>query len=158
MPASRRASSAAARAVGVALLAATAAAVLLGAQADNPRFGKWKLRQEAPPPAFNIMTYEPAGQGMKVTVDSLSADGRKGHWTYTTMLDGRDVPITGHPTADAASLRVVDDRVNEIVYKKAGVATQFLTNVLSADGRTLTVSFKNPEGRTTAVAVYEKMP
>jgi hypothetical protein len=128
------------------------------AQTANPRIGRWKLKQDAPPPASNVMTYEEVpGGGMKVTVNSVNREGRKGGWTYTTMLDGKDVPIEGHPSADAASVKVVDARVNEIVYKKNGKPTQFLTNVLSEDGTTLTVTFKNPEGKVTAVAVYEKM-
>lgn len=124
----------------------------------NPRIGKWKLKQDAPPPASNIMTYEAVpGGGMKVTVDSVSRDGQKGGWTYTTMLDGRDVPIVGHRTANQAAARVIDARTTEIVYKKDGTPTQFLTNVISEDGRMLTVTFRNPEGKVTAVAVYEKM-
>ena len=31
------------------------------AQATNPRFGKWKLKSDAPAPTSNIMTYEPHG-------------------------------------------------------------------------------------------------
>jgi hypothetical protein len=40
-------------------LAALAAVVLVSAEAaaqDNPRFGVWKLRSDAPPPQVNIMT------------------------------------------------------------------------------------------------------
>jgi hypothetical protein len=133
----------------------------VAAQSPNPRIGKWKLKQEAPPPASNIMTYEAVAGGMKVTVDSVSASGQKGHWTYTTMLDGKDVPITGYSTADTAAVTVVNATTNEIVYKKAGTITQLATNVLSADGKTLTVTFNrtNAQGQpVTTVAVYEKLP
>jgi hypothetical protein len=40
--------------VVVALLAGGVAA-----QSANPRFGKWKLKSDAPAPQSNIMTYEP---------------------------------------------------------------------------------------------------
>ena len=133
----------------------------VGAQSSNPRIGKWKLTQDAPPPASNIMTYEAVAGGMKVTVDSVSASGQKGHWTYTTMLDGKDVPISGYSTADTAAVTVVNATTNEIVYKKAGTITQLATNVLSADGKTLTVTFNrtNAQGQpVTTVAVYEKLP
>ncbi len=135
----------------------TLLASFVSAQSANPRIGSWKLKQE--PPASNIMTYEPvAGGGMKVTVDSVSASGNKGHWTYTTMLDGKDAAITGY-SSDTAAVTVVDAATNEIVYKKDGKVTQTATNVISADGRTITVTFKrtNAQGQpVTSVAIYEK--
>src|ERR1051325_11530227 len=36
---------------------------ILAAHPANPRFGKWKLTRDPPPPALNIMTYEPWGDG-----------------------------------------------------------------------------------------------
>jgi len=144
--------------LGLALAVACTATVLA---ADNPRFGKWKLKQD--PPTINIMTYEPAGNGgMKVTVESKNAQGREQKWTYTTMLDGQDVPISGHPNADMCSVKKVDDRTNEITNKKNGHVIQIITNVLSPDGKTINNTYKNfnekgEETRTTT-AVYEKMP
>ncbi len=144
---------------GLALLAATMSATLM-AQAANPRFGKWKLKQDAPPPAINIMTYEPAGSGgMKVTVDAVNRNGEKTHWTYTTMFDGKDAPITGYATADTAAVTSVDAATNEIVYKKDGKVAQTATNVISPDGKTITVTFhrKNAEGKdVTTTAIYER--
>ena len=127
------------------------------AQQANPRIGKWKLKQE--PPAVNIMTYEPAGQGMKVTVDAVNASGQKTHWTYTTMFDGKDEPITGNPNADTAAVTKKDETTNEIVYKKDGKVTQTATNAISADGKTVTVTFHRTDAQgkpVTTVAVYER--
>src|SRR5438093_12093379 len=148
------------KAISIALaMLATCAAVALAA--DNPRFGKWKLKQE--PPAINIMTYEPAGSGgMKVTVESKNAQGREQKWTYTTMLDGNEVPIDGHPSADMCSVKKIDDRTNEITNKKNGRVSQVITNVITPDGRTINNTYKNfnekGEQTTTTTAVYEKMP
>jgi hypothetical protein len=140
-----------------ALLAAVATA-----QQPNPRFGKWKLKSEAPAPASNIMTYEPLGDnGMKVTIDAVNKDGVKSQWFYTTKFDGKDEPVTGNPGADTGSVRVVDSKINEIIYKKAGKVSQILTNVLSPDGSTIGVMYMrfNSEGKTTGitVATYERM-
>jgi hypothetical protein len=148
-------------ATGRTLAACLVAAALVAAQPANPRLGKWKLKQE--PPAVNIMTYEAAGDGgMKVTVESKNAQGREQKWTYTTMLDGKDVPITGHPSADSCSVRKVDDRTNEITNKKNGRVIQVITNVLSPDGTTINNTYKNfnekGEQTRTTTAVYEKMP
>ena len=142
--------------------------VLLGiaaagaAQSGNPRIGKWKLKSDAPPPAINIMTYEPFGNGgMKVTVESKNAEGRETKWTYTTMFDGKDEPVVGHPTADTTSVRKIDARTTEIVNKKAGRVLQIITNVISEDGKTINNTYKNfdAEGKPTrtTTAVYERI-
>ncbi len=134
---------------------------LVSAQAPNPRFGKWKLKSDAAPPASNIMTYEPYnGKGMKITIDAVNRDGVKSQWWYTTMFDGKDEPVTGNPGTDTGSVKVITDRINEIIYKKDGHISQVLTNVLSPDGSTIGVMYMrmNAEGKTTGitVATYEK--
>jgi hypothetical protein len=146
-------------AIAVFVLAAASAS----AQAPNPRFGKWKLKSDAPAPASNIMTYEPHnGKGMKITIDAVNKDGVKSQWWYTTMFDGKDEVLTGNPGTDSGSVRIVNDRINEIIYKKDGRVTQVLTNVLSPDGSAIAVTYMrmNAEGKTTGVtfATYEKQP
>jgi hypothetical protein len=133
------------------------------AQTPNPRFGKWKLKSDAAPPSSNVMTYEPYnGKGMKITIDAVNREGVKSQWYYTTMFDAKDEPVTGNPGTDTGSVKIITDRINEIVYKKDGKISQVLTNVLSPDGSTIGVMYMrmNPEGKTTNVtfATYEKMP
>jgi hypothetical protein len=137
----------------------------LSAQAPtNPRYGRWKLKSDAPAPASNIMTYEPyQGKGMKITIDAVNAKGEATKWGYNTMFDGKDEPLYGNPGTDTGSVRIITDRINEIVYKKGGVVTQVLTNVLSPDGNTIGVMYMrmDPTGKKVAnitVATYEKMP
>jgi hypothetical protein len=145
-----------------AVVAFVLTAASVSAQAPNPRFGKWKLKSDAPPPASNIMTYEPYnGKGMKITIDAVNKDGVKSQWWYTTMFDGKDEVLTGNPGTDTGSVRIVTDRINEIIYKKGGKVTQVLTNVLSPDGSTIGVMYMRmtPEGKTSNVtfATYEKL-
>jgi hypothetical protein len=130
---------------------------------SNPRYGKWKLKSDAPAPQSNVMTYEPHnGTGMKITIDAVNKDGVKSQWGYNTMFDGKDEPLYGNPATDTGSVRIITDKINEIVYKKNGKVTQVLTNVLSPDNTTLGIIYMrmSPEGKTTAVtfATYEKMP
>jgi hypothetical protein len=137
-------------------------AVPIAAQGENPRIGKWKLKSDAPPPAINIMTYEPFGNGgMRVTVESKNAQGRETKWTYTTMFDGKDEPVIGQPSADTTSVRKIDARTTEIVNKKAGRVLQIITNVISEDGKTINNTYKNfdAEGKPTrtTTAVYERI-
>ncbi|HEY7393481.1 MAG TPA: hypothetical protein VH559_01470 [Gemmatimonadaceae bacterium] len=141
----------------LALLSAEGAA----AQSTNPRFGKWKLKSDAPAPASNIMTYEPNGaHGMKVTVDAVNARGEKSRWWYVTEFDGKDMPVTGNASTTHTAVRQISDRINEIVNKKDGKVTQVLTNVLSPDGNTIAVMYMRDDGtgRTTSVsfATYER--
>jgi len=148
------------RAGGLATVLA-ALTVVLPAQHANPRYGKWKLKSDAPPPTSNIMTYEPFGaSGMKIIIDAVNRDGVKSQWYYTTNFDGKDEPVTGNPGTDTGAVRVITDRINEITYKKDGRVSQVLTNVLSPDGSTIGIIYMrmNAEGKTTNVtfATYEK--
>jgi hypothetical protein len=143
-------------------LAWLAAAANAQAQADNPRFGQWKLKSDAPPPQSNIMTYEPFGaNGMKVTVASVNANGEKSEWWYTTEFDGKDMPVTGNSGTTHTAVMKISDRINEIVNKRNGRVTQVLTNVLSADGNTIAVIYMRADsaGKTTGVtfATYERI-
>ena len=150
--------------MNVGMCAAVAVLVAsVSAQPANPRYGKWKLKSDAPAPTSNVMTYEPYnGKGMKITIDAVNKDGVKSQWGYTTMFDGKDEKLVGNPGTDSGSVRVVTDRINEIIYKKDGKITQVLTNVLSPDHTTIGVMYMrmSPEGKTTGVtfATYEKMP
>jgi len=135
-------------------------AAVVSAQ-TNPRIGKWKLKSDAPPPAINIMTYEPYGSGgMKVTVHAVDAQGRVSEWTYNTMFDGKDERVSGDTRTETTAVRKTDDRTNEIVNKRGGKVIQVITNVLSPDGRTINNTYKNyneaGELMSTTYAVYEK--
>ena len=77
-------------------------------------------------------------------------------------LDGKDEPLYGNPGTDTGSVRIVSDRINEIIYKKGGKVTQVLTNVLSPDGDTIGVMYMrmDPEGKVTksvTFATYERI-
>lgn len=149
--------------LGICAVAALFVASVSAQSPSNPRYGKWKLKSEAPAPQSNVMTYEPHnGKGMKITIDAVSKEGVKSQWGYNTMFDGKDEPLYGNPATDTGSVRIITDRINEIVYKKGGKVTQVLTNVLSPDGTSIGIIYMrmSPEGKTTGVtfATYEKMP
>jgi hypothetical protein len=137
-------------------------AALGQAQSSNPRYGKWKLKSDAPAPTSNVMTYEPAGSGgMKITIDAVNKEGVKTQWYYTTMFDGKDQPVTGNPGTDTGAVKGVTPQINEIVYKKGDRISQILTNVLSPDENTIGVMYMRMDasGKVTniTVATYERM-
>jgi hypothetical protein len=147
--------------IAITLALAALAAGLTSAQRPNPRLGKWKLKQDAPPPALNIMTYEGFGDGgMRVTVEATNREGRTSKWTYTTMFDGKDEPVSGDTRTETTAVRRIDDRTNEIVNKRGGRTVQTITNVLSEDGRTIHNTYKNydADGKltSTTTAIYER--
>lgn len=157
------------RLASIALIASAALAPGLGAQgappsaATNPRFGRWKLKSDAPAPASNIMTYSAYGaSGMRVEIQSVNANGDTTRWGYVTEFDGRDMPVTGNPGQTHASVRRISDAVNEIINSKDGVVTQRLTNVLSPDHNTIAVIYMRDDGHGTTTrvtfATYERMP
>ncbi len=132
------------------------------AQASNPRFGQWRLKSDAPAPASNVMTYEAFGNsGMRVTIQSVNARSDTTRWWYTTNFDGKDMPVTGNAGQTHASVRVIDQYINEIINKKEGRVTTRLTNVLSPDGQTLAVIYMRDDGngKTSGVtfATYERI-
>jgi hypothetical protein len=144
------------------LIAAVALTAVIGLGQGNPRYGKWKLKSDAPAPTSNVMTYEPSGDGgMKITIDAVNKDGVKSQWYYTTNFDGKDQPVTGNPGTDTGSVKVVTPQINEIIYKKGGKISQVLTNVLSPDGDTIGVMYMRMDEagkvRAITVATYERM-
>lgn len=152
------------RSLGIILTAGVIAiiplALAFAQSSENPRLGKWKLKQE--PPALNIMMYDPFGNGgMKVTVESTNAQGRKSTWTYNTMFDGKDEPVSGDTRTETTAVRKIDARTNEIVNKRGGQVIQVITNVITPDGKTINNTYKNynekGEVTTTTTAVYERI-
>lgn len=144
--------------VAAAVLATTANA---SAQSTNPRFGVWKLRSDAPPPAINIMTYEPYGDGgMSITVESTNSQGRESAWGYVTMFAGVFRPVTGQEGAETA-VEIIDDRTTRISNMRNGRVYQVIINVLSDDGNTISNEYvrvdENGEIVRITHAVYERM-
>ena len=130
------------------------------AMASNPRYGVWKLRSDAPPPAINLMTYEPYGDGgMRITVESTSSDGRESRWSYVTLFDGVFRPVFGRPGSETA-VAVVDNRTNRIASRRDGQVTQVIINVLSADGSRIDNEYRGTDGdgnERISYAVYERI-
>lgn len=145
-------------AAAVTLLAVVADA---SGQNTNPRFGVWKMKSDAPPPAINIMTYEAYGDGgMSITVESTNSGGRESKWGYVTMFDGVFRPVTGREGAETA-VEIVDDRTTRISNKRNGRVSQVIINVLSEDGNTINNEYVrlDEDGDIVRVthAVYERI-
>ena len=148
--------------LGVALCAGF---VMLSAQATNPRVGSWQNNlakskyDPGPAPKAQNLTIEAAGEGEKVTSETVTADGSKTTTEYTANYDGKAYPIKGSPTADMVVLKRVDSHTTERVDSKGGKTVQTFTRVVSKDGKTMTVTVKgtNAQGKPIHnVIVFEK--
>ena len=96
---------------------------------------------------------------MKVTIDSTGNDGSPTHNEWTGKFDGKDYPVTGDPNSDARSITKIDDRTLAFKVKKDGKVTISGRIVVSADGKSRTVTTSGTDSKGTKVkgtAVYDK--
>ena len=157
---SKRARTAIGLAAGVLMLA-----VMAAAQTD-PFVGTWTLNlakskyNPGPAPKSATTVYEAAGKGYKVSVKTEPASGASQSWSYTTNLDGTESPITGNnPNADTVTVKRIDANTLESTSRKGGQVTATQRNVVSADGKTRTVTTTGTTAdgqKVNNVAVYEK--
>ena len=132
--------------------------------ASNPNLGTWKLNEAksklAPGyPKNTKVVYEAAGDDIKATVDGVDGQGKPTHNLWTGKFDGKDYPVTGDPSSDTRSIKQIDEHTLELTVKKAGKVTMSGRVVVSADGksRTLTLSGTDPAGKKiTSISVYDK--
>ena len=132
--------------------------------ASNPQMGTWKLNEAKSTFASgatknNTVVYEAAGDMVKVTVDGIASDGTSRHSEWTGKFDGKDYPVTGDLGTDMRSYKKVNDHTLELTNKKDGKVVSRGTAVVSADGKTRTVSITQvgSKGTTTkSTAVYDK--
>ena len=96
----------------------------------------------------------------RVTIDGADAKGKAEHSEWVGAFDGRDYAVTGDPESDMRSYNKVDDHTLNFWVKKGGKVMASGKVVVSADGKTRTVTSmgKNKKGKTTrTTAVYDKV-
>ncbi len=128
------------------------------------QMGTWKLNEaksKLVPGAAKIHTvlYEAAGDNVKVTVDGTGSDGKPTHNEWTGKFDGKDYPVTGDPTSDARSYKMVNERTLELTVKKDGKVTTTGRITVSADGKSRTVSTSGTDSKGKkfkGTAVYDR--
>ena len=136
----------------------------VAASADSPHLGTWKLNEaksKIPKGATKNTTvvYEAAGDQIKVTVDGTDANGNAIHNEWTGKFDGKKYAVTGDPTQDMRSYRVVNSRTLSLRNTKGAKVVATGTVMLSRDGKTRTVTTRavNAKGQWISTrAVYDK--
>ena len=149
--------------IGIAVLVVATAAG--GAQSKDPVVGTWKLDvakssyKPGPAPKSVTVMVEPAGKGIKVSVDAVNADGAPMKWGFTTQRDGKEVPVTGNPVYDTATTTQASPTTGTTEYKKGGKVVVTSNLEVSADGKTMTLTSSGTDAKGQAinnVAVYTK--
>src|ERR1039458_3727192 len=126
--------------------------------------GTWKLNEaksKLAPGATknNTVVYQAVGDQMQVTIEGTTADGKPVHIEWTGKFDGKFYPLTGDPNNDERSYKQINGRTLEGVSRKGGKVTSNTRIVVSAEGksRTVTSTGVNPKGeKVKTVAVYDK--
>ncbi len=130
-------------------------AVLLAA--DDPFVGIWKLNiakshyNPGPLPKSSSNTYEPVpGGGLKLTVTTVTADGKLSTIERVEHYDGKPHPVQQERSgADAVATKRIDRNTIEVVNYRNGKILSSLTRRISKDGKTMTSEAKgtSPQGQ-----------
>jgi hypothetical protein len=137
----------------------------LVAQASDQWVGTWKLNaakskfSPAPGPKSITVTISKAGAGLKFSATTVGADGQSSSTDFTTMLDGKDVAVTGATDYDMVSVKMLDPMTRHMVRKKGGKEVQTVHSVLAKDGKhyTSTTTGTNAKGqKVSSTIVFDK--
>jgi hypothetical protein len=133
---------------------------------QNFTVGAWRLNVAkskyvpGPAPISETRLYEPYGAGgVKATFNRVEVGGSKLTIGYSALYDGKDYPYTGSPDADTIAMKLIDANTTEATLKMKGRVTLTTKAVISADGktRTLTTTGTNAKGqKVNNIAVFER--
>jgi hypothetical protein len=132
--------------------------------AADPQMGTWKLNETkskiTPGTLKNTQVVYSSMLGqVKIKADGIDANGKPSHTEWSGKFDGKDYAVTGDSNSDARSYTKVNERTLATSSKKNGKVTVSGQIVVSADGksRTVTLNGTTPKGKKFKnVAVYDK--
>jgi hypothetical protein len=139
----------------------------VGAAQIESRVGTWKLDlarstfTPGPPPRLQTITFRAAGNQWTALLQGLDASGKPiGPDVNNLMInfDGRD-HTTPSTDFDTTAWKRVDAKKYLVIRKKGGKVVLTSTNVLSPDGKTMTITTVGTNSAGEAVhnvRVYEK--
>jgi hypothetical protein len=147
-----------------ALLALMLGAGIAYAAGTDGFIGTWKINEgkskvAAGSPKNSTVVYTKDGDGVKVAIDGADAKGQSFHSDWTGKFDGKDYALTGDPSADTRSYKVIDDHTILATSKKGGKEINTARIVLSADGKSRTVTLNGTDAsgaKITSTQVYDK--
>jgi histidinol dehydrogenase len=129
---------------------------------ENPLVGTWRLVVEksrynpGPPPQRQMRTYQAQPNGVKTIIRTVQADGESTTVEYTANYDSIEYRVTGSAAADGIALTRIDAHTAEAKLMHAGRVVGTARRVVSADGKTMTITLRDARGAVQNVAFYEK--
>lgn len=133
--------------------------------AADPVVGTWKLNlaksqfRPGPAPKEETRIYEAQGDGIKVTVRTIAADGHSTTVNIAANYDGKDYPVAGSSDYDAIALKKISAQGAEAELMHAGRVVATSTREISSDGTTMTITYKTSGNQDRPIdnkAVYDK--
>jgi hypothetical protein len=126
--------------------------------------GTWKLNEAksklaAGTPKNSTVVYAVMGDNIMVTIDGTDAAGKPTHNEWMGKFDGKDYPVTGDSSSDARAVKKIDDHTLTFTVKKGDKVITTGSIVLSADGKTRTVTTEGTDSsgkKIAGTAVYDK--
>jgi hypothetical protein len=139
-------------------------AIVAVCSAADVNVGTWKLNESKSKvgpgaPKNSMFVIEASGDSVKVTVNGVGADGKPAHNEWVGRFDGKDYAITGDPTADTRAYKPVNDHTMELTEKKSGKTIDTGRVVVSADGKTRTVTARGTDANGKKISItfiYDK--
>jgi len=127
-------------------------------QTKDPRIGRWQLNVTkstftGTPPKSITRLYEDRGGGIVLYTGTAVTPTGTNVTLVLYKLDGKEyaqVPRDAE-TVTVVSQRLADAHTIEAVTKANGKVVSTFTQVVSADGKTLTYTPKDPQGKPTGV-------
>ena len=127
--------------------------------------GSWKLnvamsKFSGTAPKSSTRVYTDSADGTTLEQKTVGADGKEMSMQVTLKYDGKDHPITGNPDADSVAGKAIDAHTSHFTMKKGGKVVGTVHRVVSADGKTLTVTQSGTlnGAEVTSVQVFLRQP
>jgi hypothetical protein len=140
------------------------AGVVVKAQTDA-HIGTWKFNPAKSKMSQNLAvksqtrTYVAYGDGLRVTIASVNADGSKTTGSYSAHFDGKENPFSGSKIYDTIALKKIDANTMEATLKKSGKVVETARNAVSKDGKVMTITSNGTDAsgkKYTSVTVLDK--
>jgi len=139
----------------------------IGIAENNPLIGTWKLNLEkskyspGPGPRSLTLNFVADGANLTNTAEVIDAEGKATKTVFAHIYDGKPHPTTGVPGGlyDSSTYTRIDANTVNWIRSKDGKTVQTGSNVLSADGKTFTVTTDGTGANGQpihSVAVFER--
>ena len=149
--------------IGALLVLILTAGIAYAAGTDG-FMGTWKMNEGKSKVAAGVqknltVVYTKDGDNVKVAIDGTDAKGQAFHSDWTGKFDGKDYALTGDPAAETRSYKEIDAHTLLATSKKGGKEINTARIVLSADGKTRTVTLSGADASGAKIAstqIYDK--